>query len=183
MKASAMGEVLARRAGASLDRAGRVNVEPDLTIPGHPEIFVIGDLANLARPDGTPHPGVAQVAMQQGRYAADLIVKRLRGEILPPFRYRDPGSLAVIGRNAAVADFGFLRLSGFPAWFVWVFIHILYLIEFDNKLLVLTQWAWNYLTRKRGARLITGKAPFPLLQPSTDGVRPELMPLEPKTQP
>ncbi|MFQ5859232.1 MAG: NAD(P)/FAD-dependent oxidoreductase [Anaerolineae bacterium] len=171
MKASSLGEVLAERTGAELDRAGRVVVEPDLTIAGYPNIFVIGDLANFSHQDGKPLPGVAPVAMQQGRYAADLIEARLNGERMPAFRYRDKGSLAVIGRHAAVADFGFLRFAGLPAWLLWIFVHIGYLIEFDNKLLVLIQWAWNYFTRRRGARLITGTDPFPfVVTPKSVGV-------------
>lgn len=163
MKASSFGQVLAKRTGASVDRAGRIVVGPDLTIPDHPDIFVIGDLAHFAHQDGKPLPGVAPVAMQQGQYVADLIKSRLKGENPAPFHYRDKGSLAVIGRQAGVADFGRLKFAGFPAWLAWLFIHIWYLIEFDNKLLVLIQWAWNYFTRKRGARLITGKDPFPLV--------------------
>jgi NADH dehydrogenase len=101
--------------------------------------------------------------MQQGKYVAKLIRARLQGRTVLPFHYTDKGSLAVIGRNSAVADLGFMKFSGFPAWFIWVFIHILYLVEFDNRMLVLFQWAWNYFTRKRGARLITGDDPFPLV--------------------
>jgi NADH dehydrogenase len=164
MKASPLGQVIASQTGAALDRAGRVIVEADLTVPGYPDILVIGDLANFVHQNGKPLPGVAQVAMQQGRYAADLIKQRLRGGALPPFRYKDVGNLAVIGRNAAVADLGSLKFAGFPAWLIWVFIHIFYLIEFDNKVLVMFQWAWNYLTRKRGARLITGDEPVPLVE-------------------
>jgi NADH dehydrogenase len=165
VRASPLGHLLAERTGCALDRAGRVLVQPDLTIPGHPEIFVIGDLAAFLHQDGRPLPGVAPVAMQQGRYVAELIRARLQGRSLPPFRYRDPGSLAVIGRNAAVADFGRLHLSGFPAWLIWVFVHIANLIEHDDRLLVMIQWAWHYFTRKRGARLITGSLPFPLPAP------------------
>ena len=170
VQASGLGQVLAERAGAKTDRIGRVMVEPDLTIAGQPDIFVIGDLAHFKGQDGQPLPGVAQVAMQQGKYAAGLIQGRLRGAQRPPFRYQDKGTLAVIGRNAAVANLGFARFSGFLAWLVWVFIHIGYLIGFDNKLLVLTQWAWNYFTRKRGARLITGSDPFPLVQTPKESV-------------
>lgn len=157
VKASSLGKVIAERTGAKLDGAGRVIVEPDLSIPGFPNIFVIGDLANFRHQDGKPLPGVAPVAMQEGLYVAKLLESRLRGEKIRPFRYRNKGSLAVIGRNAAVADFGRFRFSGFFAWLIWIFVHIQYLIEFDNKILVLTQWAWNYFTRKRGARLITGE--------------------------
>jgi NADH dehydrogenase len=156
VRASALGEVLARNANAPLDRAGRVLVQPDLTVPGHPEIFVVGDLAFVKQADGTPVPGVAPAAMQEGRYVARLIQARLRGETLPPFQYWNKGNMATIGRAAAVADLGWLRLSGYPAWLAWLLIHILFLIEFENRVLVLFQWAWNYFTRNRSARLITG---------------------------
>lgn len=156
VQAAPLGAQLAEAAGAALDKIGRVMVDPYLNPEGHPEIFVIGDLAHCAGADGKALPGVAPVAMQQGRYAARLIRKRLHGRTLPPFRYINKGNLAVIGRNAAVADLGFTRFSGWPAWVVWVFVHIAYLIEYDNRVLVLFQWAMNYLTRKRGARLITG---------------------------
>jgi NADH dehydrogenase len=160
MRASPLGRTLAEWAGAELDRTGRVLVAPDLSVPGHPEILVVGDLAHFVQ-EGRPLPGVAPVAMQQGRYAARLIKARLKGDDLPPFHYRDKGSLAVIGRNAAVAQVGDLRFSGFLAWILWVFIHIGYLIGFDNKLIVMFQWGWNYLTRRRGARLITeGPNPY-----------------------
>lgn len=157
VKASAMGKVLAERAGAQLDRSGRVIVEADLSVAGHPNIFVIGDLANYTHQTGKPLPGVAPVAMQQGEYVANLIKQQLAGYSMLPFQYIDRGSLAVIGRNAAVADLGFVKFSGVIAWLIWVFIHIYYLIEFDNKLIVLLQWGWNYWTKKRGARLITGE--------------------------
>lgn len=155
VQASPLGRLIADRTGAAVDRAGRVIVEPDLTVPRHPEILVIGDLASFSHQSETPLPGTAPVAMQQGRYAARLIERRLAGALVPPFRYKNRGSLAVIGRNAAVADFRRLRLSGYPAWFAWVFVHIWYLIEFDNKLIVMIQWAFDYFSRKRGARLIT----------------------------
>lgn len=162
MKASGMGQVLSNSTGVELDRAGRVMVSPDLSIAGHPNIFVIGDLANYVHQDGKPLPGVAPVAMQEGQYVARLIQKQLQGQTLPAFRYADYGSLAVIGRNAAVVDLRFIKFAGFPAWLAWIFIHIFYLIEFDNKLLVLLQWAWNYFTRKRGARLITNQEVPPI---------------------
>jgi NADH dehydrogenase len=162
VQASPLGAILARATGAALDRAGRITVQLDLSLPGHPEIFVIGDLANFPHQGGKPLPGVAPVAMQQGQYVARLIEARLRGQTLPPFRYRDYGNMATIGRNAAVADFGWLRLSGYLAWLAWLFIHVLKLIEFENRILVLFQWAWNYLTRNRSARLITGSSPLPL---------------------
>jgi NADH dehydrogenase len=160
--ASPLGRMLAEATGARLDRAGRIAVEPDLTLPGRPEIFAIGDLANFSHQTGQPLPGVAPVAMQQGRYVAELIQRRLRGKTLPPFLYRDRGSMATIGRAAAVVDLGWVRFSGFFAWLVWLFVHLAYLIQFGNRVLVLMQWAGNYLTRNRSARLITGQNPLPL---------------------
>jgi NADH dehydrogenase len=147
---------IARSLGVPLDRNGRVLIQPDLTVPGHPEIFVIGDLANLPDAAGKPLPGVAQVAIQQGRHAAGNIEAARRGDPLRVFRYRDPGNLAVLGRAAAIADLGRVRLSGFPAWLFWCFVHILYLIGFRNRFIVLFEWAWAYVTWQRGARLITG---------------------------
>ena len=160
-----MGGLLADRTGAERDRSGRVIVSPDLSLPTHPNIFVVGDLAHFAHqgggaasPEGNrPLPGVAPVAMQEGKYVARLLQKRLQNETLPPFEYKDSGSLAVIGRHAAVVNLPWIKLTGFPAWFVWLFVHIFYLIEFDNKLIVMTQWGANYLTRKQGSRLITEK--------------------------
>lgn len=157
VKASPLSEVLVRRAGAQLDKMGRVIVEPDLTVPGHDDIFVIGDLAHFAHQTGAPLPGVAQVAMQMGDYVADVLRRRRFGKEVRPFSYQDKGMLAVIGRNQAVADIGRLHFGGFLAWLIWIFIHIEFLIEFDNKFKVMTQWAWNYLTRRQGARLITGQ--------------------------
>jgi NADH dehydrogenase len=157
IKASGMGNILAERTGVTLDRVGRVLVEPDFSIPGYSNIFVIGDLANFQYQGEKSLPGVAPVAIQEGQYIAKLITKQLRGDTVPPFRYKDTGSLAVIGQNRAVADLGFVKLSGFFAWFVWIFAHIYYLIEFDNKLVVMVQWGWSYFTRNRGARLITGE--------------------------
>jgi NADH dehydrogenase len=153
--ASPLGRVLREATGCELDRAGRVVVGPDLSVPGHPEIFVIGDLAHAAGADGQPLPGVAPVAMQQGRYVARLLAARLRGRTPAPFRYLHKGSLATIGRAAAVADFGRVRFGGYPAWLAWLFIHLMYVVEFENRLLVFVQWAWNYFTRNRSARLIT----------------------------
>ncbi len=161
VKASPLGRALALATGAALDRGGRVLVEPDLTVPGHPEIMVVGDLACFTHQRGGPLPGVAPVAIQQGRYAAERIRARLRNRRLAPFRYRDRGNLATIGRSAAVADFGRLRFSGYPAWLLWLFVHLMYIVEFENRLLVLLQWAWNYVTRNRSARLITGPAEGP----------------------
>jgi NADH:ubiquinone reductase (H+-translocating) len=156
VQASFMGKVLAECTGVVLDRAGRAIVEPDLSIANHPNIFVIGDLATYTHQDNKPLPGVAPVAMQQGKYVAELIKARLADKPLPTFHYADWGSLAVIGKNSAVVDMRFMKFTGVPAWLIWTFLHIYYLIEFDNKLLVLTQWAWNYFTKQRGARLITG---------------------------
>ena len=156
IKASSLGSILSTRTGVALDNLGRVIVEKDLTLPAHPEIMVIGDLANFSHQTGAPLPGVAPVAIQQGKYVARSIRNRLLGKETPPFRYEDKGNLAVIGRNSAVADFGFLKVSGYLAWILWVFVHIWYLIGFDNKFSVLIRWAWDYLTRKRGARLIVG---------------------------
>jgi NADH dehydrogenase len=147
---------IARSLGVPLDRAGRVAVNPDLSAPGHPDIFVIGDLAAFAHQTGQPLPGVAQVAIQQGRRAAENILSVVRGEATETFRYRDPGNLAVLGRGAAIADLGRIRLSGFPAWLFWCFVHIFYLIGFRNRFLVMFEWAWAYATWQRGARLITG---------------------------
>ena len=165
VKASGIGKVLADKVGAELDRAGRVMVEPDLSLANHPNIFVVGDLAHYAHQDDKPLPGVAAVAMQQGSYVAKRIVQGLKGNEMPAFRYVDGGSLAVIGRNAAVANLGTVKFDGFPAWLVWIFVHIYYLIEFDNKLVVMLQWGWNYFTRKRGARLITGDDVMPPIEP------------------
>jgi NADH dehydrogenase len=160
VRASRLGTVLAERAGAQLDRAGRVIVEPDLSLPEHPEIFVIGDLSSFTHQGAKPLPGVAPVAMQQGRYVARLIRSRVAGREKPaPFHYFNKGNLATIGRNRAVAEFGKLHISGFPAWFTWVFVHLMYLVEFENRLLVFTEWVYNYITRNRGARLITGGKP------------------------
>lgn len=169
VKASLMGEVLAKRTGAELDRVGRVIVEPDLSVPGHPNIFVVGDLGNFSHQNGKPLPGVAPVAMQQGQYVAAQIQQQLEGNSLIPFRYFDRGNLAVIGRNSAVVDLGFVKFSGFLAWLTWVFVHIYFLIEFDNKLVVMMQWGWNYWTRKRGARLITGEESLLTVEVDTNG--------------
>jgi NADH dehydrogenase len=157
--ASEFGKQLAKRTGAETDKPGRIKVDPDLTIPGYPDIFVVGDLALRADEHGKPLPGVAQVAMQGGAYAAKTIVKRIKGERdIKPFHYFDKGDLAVIGRAAAVANIFGVHLSGFPAWLVWVFIHLMYIVEFQSRILVFVQWAILYLTFNRGARLITGTA-------------------------
>jgi NADH dehydrogenase len=141
--------------GAEVDRAGRIKVGSDLSLPGHPNVFVIGDTASLSQ-DGKALPGVAPVAMQEGRYVAQVIVQRVAGhKSIPPFRYHSRGNLATVGRSFAVAEIGPVRLSGFLAWVLWLVVHISYLIGFRNRLLVMLQWAWEYLTRQRSARLIT----------------------------
>jgi NADH dehydrogenase len=156
VRASRFGSALAASVGAETDKAGRVIVQPDLTLPGRPEIFVVGDLA-VVRGEGTaPLPGVAQVAIQSGKYVARHLENRLWGERTKLFEYRDPGNMATIGRSAAVADLGRIHLSGFLAWSAWLFVHILYLVGFENRVLVVTQWAWNFFTGERGTRLITG---------------------------
>jgi len=162
VQASPLGNIIAAKTGAQLDRVGRVIVETDCSVPGHPEILVIGDLAHFRHQGGTPLPGVAPVAMQQGRYVAQAIRRRLAGRSVGPFHYRDKGSMAVIGRRAAVAKLAGIEFNGTLAWLAWLFIHLMYLVEFDNRVLVLIQWAWNYLTWNRGARLITGESPLPL---------------------
>jgi len=152
---------LGRKLGAPVDRAGRVLVTPDLSIPGHPEVFVVGDLAVLKDESGKWLPGVAPVAMQEGKATAHNIGNELRGEPRKNFHYWNKGSLATIGRAAAVADFGKIHVSGFLAWLSWLFIHIFFLIGFRNRLIVLIQWAWSYLTYERGAQLITGDTHLP----------------------
>ncbi|MEA5509818.1 NAD(P)/FAD-dependent oxidoreductase [Crocosphaera sp. UHCC 0190] len=155
MKASAMANVLAECADAQLDKAGRVMVEPDFNLAKYKNIFVIGDLAHYADSEGNLLPGIAPVAMQEGEYVARFIRNGLQNRPLAPFKYLDWGNLAVIGKHQAVVDMGWLKLSGFLAWFVWLFIHVFYLLEFDNKLIVMIQWAWSYFTESKGARLIT----------------------------
>jgi NADH dehydrogenase len=154
---------LATQLGTEYDRAGRVKVLPDLNLPGHPEVFVIGDLAAVADPDGRPVPSVSPAAMQMARHVARLVQHDLDSTAAavaprPAFRYRDKGTMATIGPSAAVAKMGRLELSGFPAWQEWLFVHLLFLIGFDNKLTVLIQWAFSYFTYKRGARIIIGDA-------------------------
>src|SRR4051812_41395544 len=158
--ASPLGKIVASHTKAESDRGGRVKVKPDLTIPNYPDIYVVGDLASAMDEKGKPLPGVAQVAMQGGAYAAKAVLRKVKGKReLPPFRYFDKGSLAVIGRWAAVADVFGIHVSGFVAWLVWAFIHITYLVTFQNRILVFMQWAIQDLTFSRGARLITGRAP------------------------
>ena len=152
---------LGRKLGVEVDRAGRVPVSDDLSLPGHPEVFVIGDLATLKNEQGTLLPGVAPVALQQGRAVAGTIARELHHQPRKPFHYFDKGSLATIGRAAGIAQIGKLHISGYFAWLAWLFVHIFFLIGFRNRIIVLIQWAWSYLTYERGARLITGSTTLP----------------------
>jgi NADH dehydrogenase len=147
---------IAKALDAPLDRAGRVRAEPTLAVPGHPEIFVAGDICALSQ-DGEQLPGVAQVAKQEGAHAAGNVLRAVRGEPLAPFRYRSYGNMATIGRGSAIADIGPIKASGFLAWLIWLFIHIFWLIGFRNRIAVLSEWAWSYLTFQRRVRLITGQ--------------------------
>ena len=146
---------LGARLGVPLDRAGRVLIEPDLTIPGHPEVFVIGDLASMKNKDGRPLPGVAQVAIQMGRHAARNIVRTIESQPHSAFEYHDLGNMATIGRASAVADLGRVQLKGYVAWLAWIFVHIVALIGFRNRLVVMIEWAWAYVSYQRSVRLIT----------------------------
>lgn len=158
--ASPLGKIVANRTKAETDKGGRVKVKPDLTVPNYPDIYVVGDLAAAVDADGKPLPGLAQVAIQGGSYAAEAILRKIKGQAeLPPFQYFDKGSLAVIGRAAAVANVFGLHISGLAAWLVWAFIHLTYIVTFQNRVLVFVQWAIQDLTFNRGARLITGAAP------------------------
>ncbi|MGA9307210.1 MAG: NAD(P)/FAD-dependent oxidoreductase [Candidatus Sulfotelmatobacter sp.] len=165
---------LGKKLGVPIDRAGRVLVNPDLSVPNHPEVFVIGDLAALKDASGKLLPGVAPVAIQEGRYVAKLIRREIRGgkEAVPraPFHYFDKGSLATIGRSAAIAQFGGIHISGFIAWLAWLFVHILFLIGFQNRILVFIQWAWSYFTYERSARLITGSTSLPGWSDESSGI-------------
>jgi NADH:quinone reductase (non-electrogenic) len=167
--ASPLARRLGEACGAEVDHAGRVAVEPDLTLPGHPDVLAIGDMVRVVDAHtGEPHalPGLAPVAIQQGRYAGRVIADRLAGRSTRPFRYRDKGTLATIGRGRAVADIGGLRLSGFPAWITWLVVHLFELIGFENRVLVLLRWAYSFFTRGRGTRLITEAAGGPPKQPA-----------------
>jgi NADH dehydrogenase len=164
-----LGKRLADATGAALDRGGRVIVDDDLSVPGHPDVFVVGDLAHFAHQTGEPLPGVAQVAIQEGRYVADVIKRRLAGRRVAPFHYRDLGNLAIVKRGMAVADMGRIQLSGGLAWQIWLFIHLMYQRGIENRVLVFIQWMWNYVTRGRSALLITERdqlATSPRSQPS-----------------
>ncbi len=182
--ASSFGRTVAAATGATTDRAGRTIVGPDLTIPGHPEIFVVGDAAVEPWKDGRPAPGVAQGAIQGGKYAAAVIRRRVLDRPYEPFHYRDKGDVAVIGRSAGVTNIGWLgpfgRQGGFTAWLLWLGIHIFYLIGFSNRIVVLIRWAWSFLTHGRGTRLITGST---LLPPIAEPEPPVHEPLDPADDP
>ena len=168
---SPLGRMLAEKTGAALDRQGRVKVNPDLTLPGHPEIFVVGDLADIQGRDGNPLPGLAPVATQGGRHAARLIGRRLRGEDPgEPFKYFDKGTMAVIGRHAAVADIGPFHFGGILAWLMWLFIHLLLLVNFESRLVVFIRWAFSYFTYSRGSRILyaEGGLRLPVTGATTD---------------
>jgi NADH dehydrogenase len=154
--AGVAGSPLGASLGVPLDRVGRVIVNEDLSVPGHPEMFVVGDLAGFTHDAGDQLPGVAQVAKQQGTHAARNVVRRMRNDAPTPFRYRDPGNMATVGRAHAVADFGWARVSGLAGWLLWLFVHIMFLVGFRNRLSVLLQWGTSYLTYQRSVRLITG---------------------------
>jgi len=155
VSASPLGATL----GVPVDRAGRVLIEPELTIPGYKNVFVIGDLASLAGEDGLPLPGVAQVAIQMGKHAARQVLRGIEQQPYRPFHYNNLGNMATIGRNSAVADFGWMRIKGYLGWLAWLFVHVLNLIGFRNRLVVMVQWAWSYFSYQRAIRLITGDLP------------------------
>jgi NADH:ubiquinone reductase (H+-translocating) len=158
--------------GTPLDRAGRVLVDPELTVPGSKTVFVVGDLATLAGADGKPLPGVAQVAIQMGKHAARNVLRGIEQQPYRPFVYKDLGNMATIGRASAVADFGWMRMKGYLGWLAWLFVHILNLIGFRNRLVVLVQWAWSYFSYQRAIRLITGPLPEPEATVSAPTSRP-----------
>jgi NADH:ubiquinone reductase (H+-translocating) len=171
VQAASLAEKLAKASGAATDRVGRIKVTPYLQLPGYDDVYVIGDMAHTAGVDDKPLPGVAPVAIQQGKYVARSIVRKLHAKPIDPFKYRDYGSLATIGRKAAVAQMGRFKFSGYFAWLLWLFIHLMQLVQFENRVLVFFQWMWSYVTRGRSARLITYSA-------LPDNVR-----LEPATRP
>jgi len=180
-KASPLAKALADNTGAATDRGGRIMVDERLNVPDHPEVFVLGDMAHCLGEDGKPLPGIAPVAMQQGKYAAQAIWHRIIGQHVQPFDYFNKGSLAVVGRSRAIAEIGKFRFSGLLAWLAWAFIHIAYLVEFQNRVVVMFRWFINYVARRRGARLITGEGlPSPhVAEPS--GLHPE--PVKPPAPP
>ena len=160
VQSSHLGREIADETGTEMTRAGQVVVGPDFTVPGHPEIFVIGDLASYSHETGSPLRGTADVAIAEGTYVGKAIRRRLTDKKQKPFKFRDLGMLAVIGRSAAVADLGFIRFSGWLAWWFWLLVHIMKLVDFQNRLAVIVQWGWSFLTRNKSARLITGPTPF-----------------------
>jgi NADH dehydrogenase len=166
VQVTSFARAVAAATGAETDKAGRIRVEPNLTVPGHPEIFVVGDAAIAPWKENKPTPGVAQGAIQGGRHAGRAVLRRLRGQSVPPFRYSNHGDVAVIGRAAGVTDIPWMgpfgQTGGFAAWLLWLVIHILYLIGFANRIVVTVRWAWSFFTHGRSSRLITGQ---PLLPP------------------
>lgn len=169
VKASGLGAKVAEDLDAEVDKAGRVTVNHACQVPGHPDYYILGDLAAHPDGDGGTLPGIAPVAIQQGAYVAKRIKRMARGRQAKPFRYRDHGMMATIGRAAAVADLGWAKIHGLVGWILWLFVHLMYLVRFENRLMVLMQWGWNYLTRNRTARLITGSDPWPLVAKSDPG--------------
>lgn len=165
---------LGRMLGVEVDRAGRVVVEPDLSIPGHPEVFVVGDLAAVKRDAGSLVPGVAPAANQEGEHAAKNVLRTVRNQERKPFRYFNKGDLATIGRYRAIADFGKIDFTGVPAWLLWLFVHIMYLVGFRNRVTVLIQWAWAYFAYQRGSRLIVGRSLWGTTDPRVDGSHAEI---------
>jgi len=165
VQASPLGRILHEQTGVKIDKVGRLIVKPDLSLEGYPEIFVIGDLANFSHQTGKPLPGMAQPAMQEGAYVADLIEQRLQGKSLPPFHYRDKGQLATIGRTDAIADLGKIKVTGFRAKLIWIFVHLWYITEFENKILIFLQWFWNFITMNQRARIIFDSSPPDTSQP------------------
>lgn len=184
VSASSLAGSIAVGTGAELDRAGRLIVEPDLTVVDHPEIFVLGDMPSFSHQTGHPLRGTADVAKAQGSYVGKAISRRLRSKKVDPFKFRDLGKLAVIGRSQAVAELPGIRLSGFLAWWSWLLVHLILLVDFQNRLTVFVQWGWNYLTRNRSARLITGRRQSIFLEPEAGPVdhslisNPESLPID-----
>ncbi len=162
VRANSLGEILAQNTGAKLNRTGQIMVNEFLQISGYPDIFVIGDMACAQSQQGKPYPGIAPVARQQGRYVARMINRKLQGKTIKPFSFINLGTMATIGRSSAVADLHWLKLSGFLGWLTWLFVHLMYIVEFENRLLVFIQWAWNYFTRERSNRLILGNDTTPV---------------------
>ena len=177
--AGVMASELTESLNVPLDRGKRVLVEPDCSIPGHPEVFCVGDMTSfLHTEDKKPLPGVSPVAMQQARHVAQMVVNTLRKEPRSPFRYLDKGSMATIGRSQAVMELGPIKMDGFLAWLAWLFVHVWYLIGYRNRFVVMLTWAWSYFTYQRGARLITGQRVMPSVKALTSAPRPAALPKE-----